>query len=635
MNGKNEFVLFPTPFPDEILYSVLCRFYQRSGSPAVYQMNQLLWDKRIGSNLIMPQMLDAITGRIPSNVGITSQRLVDDHTLYPYFKPFFSEERWLEVYKNLRNDVSGKITVLHSSGFIGLKAPRVQVLRYCEYCWREDIANFGEKYWHRVHQLPSVMFCPVHASPIYDSDIMIPDTTAGFYPASLQKTKTDHYRRYSDKATGILLSLSIDSKWVLENSNSLGFLERINKIYDLQLREKGFRGFTGQVFHHILYNSLYDFYGKEVLETLEANNTTLRPWTQRLIQSAKSLNHPVYHLLLMRFLAGSLENFFKIECKETLPFGEPPWPCRNYVCEYHLKNVIEHIDLRCEKGRYKAVFSCPYCGMVYRRKHPVPKEKQYADNIWISDRGWKWKECLREHFRIGSSMADMIRDLHCDYYTIKKYGVALGFLPLDQKLRQYQTTPKGITSEEQPMTVHEMEYLYRKRWLAAISTNPAISRQELCRLEHESYLWLRANDVTWYEENSPLVKKTYVDWAKRDDEYLRTAKQTITFIKSQPGRPVLVSLNLLKRYIGVPNLHFFMKTDKIPKTKAYLMEQLESRAEWRKRKVYWAVQEYYKLDKIPTLYEIIAKAAISKFMFLPIKGYARECVKQIFHINIE
>ncbi len=41
-------------------------------------------------------------------------------------------------------------------------AAETRRIRYCPQCLDQDYLTWGEPYWHRVHQLPSVFFCPEH-----------------------------------------------------------------------------------------------------------------------------------------------------------------------------------------------------------------------------------------------------------------------------------------------------------------------------------------------------------------------------------------------------------------------------------------------------------------------------------------
>ena len=46
-------------------------------------------------------------------------------------------------------------------------------LRYCPECFDEDIAAYGEPYWHRLHQIPGIAVCPRHGCWLADTEITL------------------------------------------------------------------------------------------------------------------------------------------------------------------------------------------------------------------------------------------------------------------------------------------------------------------------------------------------------------------------------------------------------------------------------------------------------------------------------
>lgn len=50
--------------------------------------------------------------------------------------------------------------------------------KYCPRCLDEDFKNFGEPYWHRSHQLPTVFYCPVHEVALLSKCIRCGGTVA-------------------------------------------------------------------------------------------------------------------------------------------------------------------------------------------------------------------------------------------------------------------------------------------------------------------------------------------------------------------------------------------------------------------------------------------------------------------------
>lgn len=69
-------------------------------------------------------------------------------------------------------------------------------------------------------------------------------------------------------------------------------------------------------------------------------------WLRYLRESIGFNLCPLHHILLMRFFAGTVENFFNIEVKAELPYGSDPWSCANKLCGYYRKDGAIWIHAR-------------------------------------------------------------------------------------------------------------------------------------------------------------------------------------------------------------------------------------------------------------------------------------------------
>ncbi len=49
--------------------------------------------------------------------------------------------------------------------------PLVKYFRFCSICLREDVEQYGEPYWHRVHQVAGVLVCPIHQVWLQNSTV--------------------------------------------------------------------------------------------------------------------------------------------------------------------------------------------------------------------------------------------------------------------------------------------------------------------------------------------------------------------------------------------------------------------------------------------------------------------------------
>ena len=163
---------FPTPYPDELWYSVICRYHIRSGNPSVkYSIRELYGANHINVPVELCGALSSLLEAIPAK-ALTAKDIIMQHTLYPYYTRFFSNNRKKSAYMLALNGNR------HAGQHIGIyqsSSMDARRMRYCPQCFDEDIAAYGEPYWHRLHQIPGLPDC--HLLPT-------PDTT----PTAAQKT---------------------------------------------------------------------------------------------------------------------------------------------------------------------------------------------------------------------------------------------------------------------------------------------------------------------------------------------------------------------------------------------------------------------------------------------------------------
>lgn len=148
---------FPTPYPDELWYSVLCRYHVRTGNPtSAATFRTLFGDRDNGAlaSFLPNDMINRIAEQLPEGV-IDVEDIALNHTLFKYvfrFQP-------LEVKRDLLLMTrTGKIDFpVHLP-----KAYKDKELKACPICMKEDREKFGEAYWHLSHQLPYVKVCTKH-----------------------------------------------------------------------------------------------------------------------------------------------------------------------------------------------------------------------------------------------------------------------------------------------------------------------------------------------------------------------------------------------------------------------------------------------------------------------------------------
>lgn len=233
---SSVFSFFPTPYPDEIFYSILCRYHLKSGKPAFVSTAKAVWDKETSANLYMPQSLDEVAARFPAETGLTAEYFALNNTIYPFLKPFLPRERGLQALESLKSKSRHMPMAYRLCGLPRSKIPKWQYLRYCEDCWQDDIQLYGEPYWHRIHLLPGIFICPVHGKPIRDSTAFLKDIKSKFHAASVTLSTHESPPHFNDTITEKLMNVAEDAAWLMQNSGSLSFSESTFEIYDQLLR---------------------------------------------------------------------------------------------------------------------------------------------------------------------------------------------------------------------------------------------------------------------------------------------------------------------------------------------------------------------------------------------------------------
>ena len=173
---------FPEIYEDELLYSLLCRYYQRTGyTKYIFAVDDLFMRRTVHPviewvNEYSPDAMDHITKRTDF------ETVVRNHTMLPAYTRFLPKER--------RNAALHSLLVCDGNYYnlvVNQKVKHKRFLRYCPSCAAEDRERYGETYWHREHQIVHLDICPKHRCRLVDSTVPIRSkTTPGLFPAETE-----------------------------------------------------------------------------------------------------------------------------------------------------------------------------------------------------------------------------------------------------------------------------------------------------------------------------------------------------------------------------------------------------------------------------------------------------------------
>jgi len=550
----------------------------------------------------LPFNLNALISNLPVNCPYTADDLIYNHTLYPFFTAFLPEERAEEIKQLMLSDGGSKI--YGKAGIIGSRIPLNQYLRFCPICFEEEQKLYGEGYWHRLHQIPFIMVCPVHKTLLYNSTVLVRGHNPQAYvPADSDNCIINESHDYRPDTIEKFILIAQDAKALLENQYPNKPFNWFAKQYLERFKELGYANVNGKVYWHQVTMDFIDFYGLEFLNAVCSNveDKEQGRWLKEVTHSDAKAVYPVRHLMLARFLGIEIEELFIKELSYR-PFGEGPWVCLNPAADHFLEPVVENllIKYRRRNKNVNGFFSCS-CGFEYMEtvtKEQGERGKEQRRFVRVVKYGPVWEAKVWELLESGVSVQEVAARLNADVKTVRRYAF------------KKEQGKSGKTAEEKGISSAEFEIkkrFHREKWLQIVRENPDKGRLELRRLAKYTCVWLCKNDREWWEKNTPAKKyvQTYsnVDWKARDKEILECVRQTVQKILESDEKPQRISLRLIKTMSGLKS--FDLQLDKLPLTKAFINSVIETPVDLHKRRIQWAIRKLREEGKDFGVYTIV------------------------------
>lgn len=611
---------FPKPYPDEILYSVLARYHIRSGNRSPKETQKELFNSQnTVATADLPCNLNSLIENLKSFSNHTTEYLIYEHTLYSFYNVFLPLKRATIVIDSMKAVYGGNIHT--RTGIMASLVTMLRFFRFCPQCLEEDLQKHGEAYWHRLHQTPGVLVCPVHAMRLDSSTVPIQGFNRHeYYAASIENCSvTLNQQIYSNETLEKLLLLAKDICWLMNSSLSSREPEWFRRRYMALLIDKGFATPTGRVNQRRLLDNFLFFYGHEMLAALDSmvNFKEEHNWVSSIVRKHRKSFHPVRHLLMIRFLTNSISEFFNTN-HEYKPFGEEPWLCLNAAADHYLKPVVTNLVItQCSDTKEPVgTFSCS-CGMVYCRTGPdtTDEDKQRIGKVKAFGQLWEQKlKQLVEIERLG--LRETARRLRVDSRTVVRYVTQLQLKTSWQSRQEnHPINLQAVTDSNLRATVVDLKIQHRNRWKALQKLYPEASKTTLRQLAKASYAWLYRHDRKWLNQNSPTLKvptPSYnrVDWLERDKQVLAQVQAAVQLLLIA-DKPIRITVSRIAKSIDLLAL-FEQHLNRMPLTKAYLESVTETVEDFQIRRIQWAIKHLDERQEEVKAWKVIRVAGLKE-----------------------
>lgn len=568
---------FPTPYPDECLYSILCRYFVRGAKTSHQKFIEELFDsyKSLMASVYVPRGLHLLNRWIPENSGITKKMIAENHTMYPYLSVFYPAEMIADMDKYIDSDEPN-----YDFEYVQMskaRAIRKDYLCFCPECAKEDEILYGETYWHRLHQIQGVLYCPKHRVKIENSVIAVKNAAIHFRPASSFATQPLDIPTFSEQEyfKNQYVKIAEDIEWLLKYGLTLGGADTIGRKYrEMCLKKGGITTRHGMVLRNCFDKEIKDFYGEEFLEHILGIGEPVNEWHRYSTAGMSAGMRPLHQLLIMNFLCGSPKSF-RDSVYDYAPFGNSPWPCINRHCSHFGIDGINEIEYGFSHHCHIGYFKCDYCGMVYQRMSPGQPFDEYSKWATITDYGHLWERKLRDCiFEKKMIQKDILTEMQISIKVLRSIAKKLNL---------------DINANAKFVPNRNPRELYQKQVLQLLEKQSEISANDVKRLLSRAYSWFFVNDFEWLQNLiTPEKKKTY--WKEKDERLLLLFQSVYSDLQSNGNTKRRITIGYLCSLAGMTvnsreQQQIKNQLTLTPKLKHFMNSVLETEDAWVKRRV--------------------------------------------------
>lgn len=568
----------PQMLSDELVYSWLGRLVALNalGHPKEY-LSQLFGTKNIVPCIDLPTHLDALHNRLGVNSPYSSiEQLIDLGTLYPYHRPFLTQERHEQVHNILISNDGKALKVL--IGRVANRFGASHPLRYCPICTMEDTQTLGTPYWKRSHQLPGVKCCIKHKCELttYISPHLVTDK---------RRIILAPYVNFDSKP------IAASEKQILFAELSSGLLNSKLAVIDPSIRKNlyveairlaGLSTKGSYIDYKNLSQSIcnnYDYFEDFIhRDRLLASSESSLNWLRTLIQRPERASHPICHLLLIGFLFKSVKTFkealrhLHIDAEHNInPSKAINNSDLNLDINEQAKIIIHDSSISCRTAAN--ILNLSVTTIVCRRRAlglPISERRKSLSIIKIN--------AIKDDFLSGLTPSAIVLRQGISISTVYRIRAQLTDTLKAQKLQIFNKELKTR----------------RKQWLL-IKSQHLEDGMTMARSENPStYAWLYKHDCMWLRENSwkpskqLFPKKLRIDWTTRDQNLLRTLTDYVSSIMQTTHRP-RISKSLMFRKLGESMIRANLK--KMPLLEKFIQQHTESIESYQRHRIDQAIHD--------------------------------------------
>ncbi|ALZ75684.1 TnsD family Tn7-like transposition protein [Rheinheimera sp. F8] len=325
---------FPVPYPNELIYSTVARTGTYLGISSPKQLlDEVYGDRKVIATMDLPCHLQAISNQLKRTGRYSVDELVYQHTLFPLYAPFVSEEHRLKALKMMAASSQGAVHLM-----LGVAASRVKSVngfRYCAACLQQQLKTHGECFWLREWYFPGLVVCPDHG-PLTLLSENIGDHRHLFLPLQQAIGKT---QSSADVGSEQMVLACLSRELIQLSPEVSPSFEQWTKFYHSLAADFGFsRG--KQVLHGLVYERIQQQFSVRALSELYLHGPISESfWLRSMFRKHRKAFSYLEHLIVW---AALLPGMTPAEIlNQVRKLGGKVWPALDVTCTAETPTVVD------------------------------------------------------------------------------------------------------------------------------------------------------------------------------------------------------------------------------------------------------------------------------------------------------
>lgn len=616
---------FAEAYERELLYSTIARHHFYSKNTNFKEtLVEFFKTPNVIPTVYFPSRLIQLCSQLPSGSIYNPDYLINNHTLFPVYRPFISTITANKIIESIKNgDGKGLYTKV---GVVAGSICKKDGLSYCPKCAVEQKQRFGEPYFMCIHQVQGVIVCPIHGCLLKIYNEKYTDVSRIEF-IRMKYEFLDLEQHYEKDATiaAHLKNIAMNINYLYNNPSLNWDQKKVHEQYLNCLNEKQLITHGGHVRQTDLFKEFNAYYGEKLLSRLESeiDNDNEYNWLKVITRKPGRVVHPLRHILLIQYLSNNIDEFFHYNSIKSRPFGVGPWYCLNPASDHFQCKVVTNCIITVDSKSRQPVgtFACS-CGFKYSRKGPDKCESDKYKIGRIKEFGTVWENKLKCYLTQRSyGIRELAKIMRCDSKTVVKFAEQF-------KLRHKLTGNMTILTEKEVDCKNninsQLEKIYKDNIQDFIRENQECTITQVRAALKKQYAWLYRNDQKWLKSILPLKLHTSemiiskkVDWDERDKQILKHIMEVHKALKHSEN-PVRITLSLLGKKSGLTST-LEKKLDKLPQTKAFINQVIETIEDFQIRRVNVVCKKLFEEKEYISRWEIYRLAGLKKNISIKVK----------------